>query len=365
MLERVLEETDLDSVTQAALGAAVGVAVMGRTTAPWKAALVGGMVATLPDLDVFIDKGNAVDDMLLHRAETHAFFWQLLVSPLIAAVIALLTRSFDRYGRWWLLVALALVTHSMLDAMTIYGTRVWLPFSATPVGQGSLFIIDPLYTLPLLIGVLITAFKRSGRTFANTAGLVLSTGYALWSVAAQAYVTEVVENSPQAQGLGGEQIMVTPTPFNTVLWRVVLMRDDHYEEGFYSLLDPLVAADRPLKFTQYDRGRNLEARTREFDYANAIRDFSKGFYVLADDGRYLSISDLRMGQHPYYAFNFLFAEHHSEPVVAITPKRIARRIPFEPGIQWLWQRMLGMDVAPPGTEYREVSNRNDNPSGDT
>ncbi len=355
----------MDSVTQAALGAAVGVAVMGKTTAPWKAALVGGVVATLPDLDVFIDKGNAVEDMVLHRAETHAFFWQLLISPLLAAAIALLTRSFDRYGRWWLLVALALVTHSVLDAMTIYGTRIWLPFSATPVGQGSLFIIDPMYTLPLLLGVLITVIRRSGRTVANTAGLAVSTGYALWSVAAQAHVTQVVEQAVQARGLSAEQIMVTPTPFNTLLWRIVLMHEDRYEEGFYSLLDPIVAGDRPLEFAQHDRGNKLDERTRDFDYANAIRDFSKGFYVLADDGRYLSISDLRMGQHPYYAFSFQFAEHHSEPLVAIEPKRIARRIPFEPGIKWLWQRMLGMDVAAPGTEYHEVSKRSDNPPADT
>jgi len=33
----------MDSLSQLALGAAVGVAVMGRRTAPWKAALWGGL----------------------------------------------------------------------------------------------------------------------------------------------------------------------------------------------------------------------------------------------------------------------------------------------------------------------------------
>ncbi len=74
----------MDSVTQAALGAAVGVAVMGRSRPVWQSALAGAVVGTLPDLDVFIDKGDPIRNMVLHRAETHALFWQALASPFIA-----------------------------------------------------------------------------------------------------------------------------------------------------------------------------------------------------------------------------------------------------------------------------------------
>ena len=48
----------MDSLTQIALGSAVGVAVMGRRTAVWKAALWGAIGGTLPDLDTFIDHGD-------------------------------------------------------------------------------------------------------------------------------------------------------------------------------------------------------------------------------------------------------------------------------------------------------------------
>ena len=81
----------MDSLSQFALGAAVGVAVMGRRIAPWKAALWGGGLGTLPDLDALIDHGDPVRNMVLHRAETHALFWQTLASVPIAAVIASLT----------------------------------------------------------------------------------------------------------------------------------------------------------------------------------------------------------------------------------------------------------------------------------
>ena len=73
----------MDSVTQLALGAAVGVAVMGRRTAVWKAALWGGIAGTLPDLDVFIDHGDALRNMTMHRGASHALFWLALASPLI------------------------------------------------------------------------------------------------------------------------------------------------------------------------------------------------------------------------------------------------------------------------------------------
>ena len=65
----------MDSLSQFALGGAVGVAVMGRRSAVWKAAMWGAMTATLPDLDPFIDHGDPISNMTLHRADSHALFW--------------------------------------------------------------------------------------------------------------------------------------------------------------------------------------------------------------------------------------------------------------------------------------------------
>jgi inner membrane protein len=339
----------LDSVTQAALGAAVGVAAMGRTRPVWQSALAGAVIGTLPDLDVFIDEGDPIRNMVLHRAETHALFWQMLAAPVIAGVLALVTRTGALFGRWWLLVLLGLFTHSILDAMTVYGTQLALPFSSHPFGLGSLYIIDPMYTLPLLLGLILALLLRApNRLRWNAAGLTVSAMYAVWSVGAQALVTNRVQAVPEARPLSPDRILVTPTPFNTLLWRVVLLHDDHYQEGFYSLLDPLREPSRPMRFEKFQRRDDLDRRTRDFADANLIRAFSKGFYSLADDGRHIQITDLRMGQHPYYAFSFAFAEHHSEPLVPITPLRITNRMPIDPGLDWLWRRLQGMDVSAPG-----------------
>ena len=122
----------MDSLSQIALGAAVGVAVMGRRTAVWKAALWGAVAGTLPDLDVFIDHGDPIRNMVLHRAETHAPFWLTLFSLPFATLVAWLSGERALWRRWWLAMWGALVTHPLLDGMTVYGTQLGLPFSNHP-----------------------------------------------------------------------------------------------------------------------------------------------------------------------------------------------------------------------------------------
>ncbi len=330
----------MDSVSQIALGAAVGVAAMGRRTALWKAAAWGAVAGTLPDLDVFIDHGDAVRNMVLHRAETHAPFWLTLFSLPFAAAVAWLHGEQALWRRWWLALWLALVTHPLLDAMTVYGTRLALPFSDRPFGVGSIFIIDPLYTLPLLVGTGV-ALARSGLR-ANAAGLVLSTAYLGWGVAAQQHVERIARASLATQGIAAEQVLVTPTAFNSVLWRVLAVDGALYREGFYSLLD----ASPQIRFDGFDRGQALGASMAGIDSVRRIADFSRGFYKLSADGPELRITDLRMGQEPFYTFSFVVAREHSAPQ-AVTPRNAGERPDIGRALAWIWRRALGEQLPPP------------------
>ena len=335
----------MDSLSQIALGAAVGVATMGRRTAVWKAALWGAVAGTLPDLDVLIDHGNPVHDMVLHRAETHAPFWLTLFSLPLAAAVARLHGEGALWRRWWLAIWLALVTHPLLDAMTVYGTQLALPFSNHPYGVGSVFIIDPLYTLPLLLGAgwALASKGRSRGLAANLAGLVLSTAYLGWGVAAQQQVERIARTSLAAQGITAEQLLVSPTAFNSLLWRVVAVAGDHYHEGFYSLRD----AEPRLAFDRFDRGTALAAELQGVDAVQRIAAFSKGFYKLRQDGDRLLISDLRMGQEPAYLFTFDVARRHSPAAALATPVQVGLRPDLARGLPWLWRRMWGEPLPPP------------------
>lgn len=334
----------MDTVTQFALGAAVGVAVLGRRTALWKAALWGGVCGTLPDLDVVIDHGDPVSNMTMHRAETHALFWLTLAAPLIAALIARVQRADGvPYARWWLMVWLALVTHPLLDAMTVYGTQLGLPFTDFPYAVGSIFIIDPLYTLPLLIGLgLALARRRPGY---NAAGLVLSSAYLAWSVLAQQHVSAVATQQARAQGIQIERLLVTPAPFTTLLWRVVIVSPDgHYHEGFRALLDD---ADDAIAFDRHARGTPLLAALQDHPPVARMHWFARGFVKLELTGNRVVLSDLRMGLEPTYTFAFVVARTQSPTLVPATPTSAGRRPDVPRVLAWMARRLRGELLPPP------------------
>jgi len=335
----------MDSLSQIALGAAVSVAVLGRRTAVWKAALWGAVAGTLPDLDVLIDQGDAIRNMVLHRAQSHALFWLTLFSLPFSALVARLHGEWGLLRRWWLALWLVLVTHPLLDAMTVYGTQLALPFSNYPFGVGSIFIIDPLYTLPLLVGVIWALASGTGPRGrgANVVGLLLSTGYLAWSFAAQQQVTQIAQAALVRQGIAAEHLLVTPTPFNTVLWRVVVVAGDDYFEGFYSLLD----AQPQIEFDRFSRGKALAAELQHIDGVQRLTAFTKGFYKLEQRANRLLISDLRMGQEPNYSFSFAVAEEHSPTVALAQPEKIAAAFDIARGLNWLWRRAWGERLAPP------------------
>jgi len=338
----------VDSVSQIALGAAVGVAVMGRRTAVWKSALWGGVCGTLPDLDAFIDHGDAVLNMTRHRAESHALVWLTLASPAIAWAVARAAREPGLFRRWWLAVWAVLVTHPLLDAMTVYGTQLALPFSDHPYGVASLFIIDPLYTLPLLVG--LGAALRGGPAALrwNAIGLALSTAYVGWSVFAQQQVSAVVrETLAMRDGANARdaRILVTPTAFNTLLWRVVVMHDDRYEEGFRSLLDRTPT----MRFDAFPNGRALYETVRTIPAVERMARFTHGFFRVAEaDGR-LVLTDLRMGQEPWYAFSFVVAARGNPGLHPVVPVNVGGRrgIDVAASLRWLRLRALGTELAPP------------------
>lgn len=331
----------MDSISQAALGAAVGVAVMGRHQAAWKAALWGAVVGTLPDLDALVDHGDPVSNMTFHRAESHALFWLTLATTPIALAIARLNGQVPLWRRWWVAVWLALVTHPLLDAMTVYGTQLLLPFSDHPVALGSIFIIDPLYTLPLLAGVALALRRRDARGRAwNAAGLGLSCAYLAWTAVAQAWVRHDVDAALAMRGLPAERVLVTPAPFNSLLWRVVVVgADGRYHEGFRSLLD----GARALQLDAFDQGRALiTGPLAQRWHVQRLLWFSRGFHKAAQTEAGVVITDLRMGQEPGYVFAFVFG-----PGDTSLPRAAGGRLDLSRGLRWLGPRMLGADLPPP------------------
>jgi inner membrane protein len=155
-----------------------------------------------------------------------------------------------------------------------------LPFSDYPVGLGSIFIVDPLYTLPLVVGM--AAWWRWRDRAATRglrwvhAGLALSTLYLGWSVFAQTQVTAAVQRSLVGTPLAGQPVLVTPSPLNTLLWRVVVMDNGGYHEGFRSLFD----RDAAVALERHASDDQLLTHVKDDWAVRRLEWFTKGFYAV-------------------------------------------------------------------------------------
>jgi inner membrane protein len=236
----------------------------------------------------------------------------------------------------------------------VYGTQLLLPLTDTPYGVGSLFIVDPAYTLPLLLGVLAAcAVARRSGTLAlrlNALGLLLSTAYIGWSVAAQAHVMGLARETLAAQGLAADRVLVTPAPLNTLLWRVVVVDEasNRYREGFYGFLDAPSTPAQRISFDTYARGNALAAELAGLDGVQRIQAFSKGFWAMEEREGRVRITDLRMGQAPHHVFNFEVAERRAGGLQPLQPA-VAAGGRGDPGagLSWLWRRVQGEPLPPP------------------
>ena len=334
----------MDSVTQIALGAAVGEAVM-KNKVGRKASLWGAICGTLPDLDVLIPFGDPVSDFTFHRAESHSFFYMTLATPLIVWMITRIHPQTKEYRwRWALLVWLALITHSLIDSHTVYGTQIFLPFSNFPVGWSTIFVIDPLYTIPLLIGTISFFYLKRAPGLAyrmNILGLILSTLYLAWSVGLQSHVSDLARESLQKQNIHANQLITGPAPFNTLLWRTVAMTDSGYAEGFYSIMDDT----DDIRFTQY-RSENKLLKPLQDEWAvKRLQWFSKGFYKVSRLEDDIIFSDLRMGLEPLYFFSFAVGKIGPDGTIPQEARQVdPPAFDMNQSMSRLWHRIWDKDV---------------------
>jgi inner membrane protein len=168
----------VDPLSQAVLGATAAQSGASRKEVR-VAAVVGLLGGMAPDLDVLIRSSR--DPLLFleyHRHFTHALAFIPAGSLLVTAVCyVLFARRHLSFGRTWLYAALGFATHGLLDACTTYGTQLLWPFSDARVAWNVISIIDPLFTVPILLLVVFAAARRWPRM--AMIGLAWSIAYPL------------------------------------------------------------------------------------------------------------------------------------------------------------------------------------------
>ena len=152
----------MDPITQGTLGAVLSQSVSNKKTLGI-IGLIGFLSGLAPDLDIFI---RSEKDPLLflefHRQFTHSLIF-IPFGGFICAVCLffLISKRLNiSFKDTWISATLGYATHGLLDACTSYGTLLFWPFTQTRIAWNSISIIDPLFTIPLFILIILAGFKQ-------------------------------------------------------------------------------------------------------------------------------------------------------------------------------------------------------------
>lgn len=285
----------MDSVTQIVLGAAVAELVAGKQMGN-KAAMWGAIAGTIPDLDVFIRAvAHPIDGEHIHRGFSHSILFALMASPILAWITHRLYKRRYEQRKWMWLFFWSIITHPMLDMFTNYGTQFFWPFDWR-ISFNSVFVIDPLYTLPFGILLSIALFLKKDsplRSKLNKIGIIYSSFYLLWCLSAKLIILNRSDDYFAQAGIKAENTIVTPMPFTSFYWMLLTEDQENYYVGYKSILYPFKSDD--INIVPKNKKLLKEFDWAHFDYKQKLKYISKGYYALEKQGDTIHFYDMRFG----------------------------------------------------------------------
>ena len=288
----------MDPLTQGLLGGALAQSAADDDKA--RPAAIVGFTAALPaDFDILI--GSAGDPLLnieFHRHFTHSLAFIPIGALIVAPLLWLVLRKHLSFRQVYLYALLGFATSGLLDACTSYGTHLLWPFSDERISWSIIAIVDPVFTLVLLIALAIGFRYRKHRP--SRIGLTLAGAYLLLGLWQQHNALESAELLAAQRGHEVERILIKPTLGNLVLWRSV------YQSGDRFYVDAIRVGPGPNRVY---RGESAPLFVLARDRADLppdstlARDIERFFrlsegYVVPDPGRENVLIDVRYSMLP-------------------------------------------------------------------
>jgi len=281
----------MDSLTQIVLGASVGEFVLGRKIGN-KAILYGAIGGTIPDLDVLASHfTDTVTSLAIHRGFTHSFAFAVIFAPFFSWLVT----RYEKYKNkkhWAWFFFWIFITHPFLDSHTTWGTQLFWPIDIR-LAFKTIFVIDPLYTLPFLTFLILTMFqKRTSRKrrLYNGIGLSLSTAYLALTFILKFYAIQRFETALANQNIEYKQLDTRPSALNTILWNANVETEENYLLADYSFFDT-----KPIEFEVYPKNHQLLGNLAENEKVVRMINISEGWFTIIKKDGLLYYNDLRFG----------------------------------------------------------------------
>ncbi|MFP4472046.1 MAG: metal-dependent hydrolase [Bacteroidales bacterium] len=336
----------MDSLTQVVLGAATGEAVLGKKLGN-RAVLWGAFAGTLPDLDVipgmFLDTS---DRLLFHRGFSHSIVFVIVATAFFSWLFGRIYRKKEiTHGEWAVFFGMIFTVSILIDAFTTYGTQLLWPLKYR-FEFNTIFVVDPLFTLPLLITTVWLMFRRKEsalRRKLNRAGILISVIYLLFTIVNKQVMNGIFEQSLKEQGIGFSEIRTNPTAMNQILWTAVAETENGFYTGYYSYFDD----DRKISFDYDHRNESLIGPFTNYPPVEKILRFTKDYYTVERLGQDFLVNDLRFGEvrnwetgRGQYIFQYKISLDKGQVVVDEVEKSFGNATEL---LAQLWQRMLGKE----------------------
>jgi inner membrane protein len=210
----------MDPITHAALGAASAQIFFGKYNKhiPWQ---VGALAGMAPDLDVlFALNNNPLSLEYWHRNFTHS----LSFIPIGGMIVALFLVCFPHFRKHWKITIgsslIAYATHSILDALTSYGTLLLWPWNDSRISWDIVAIIDPMFTVPLILGTIWSVIFQNSRAIALA--FVFCSTFLLFNFVQHHRALEAVNQYAKANHLGIQLPRVIPKLASSTHWRAII-----------------------------------------------------------------------------------------------------------------------------------------------
>ena len=219
----------------------------------------------------------------------------MILAPLLGWLLTRIYKKEDASWRdWSLLIFLALFTHALLDCFTTWGTQLFWPLDYRIAWQ-SIFVIDPVYTVPFLVCVVWLMFKDRkslARRNLNLIGLTLSTLYLCLTLVNKERMNRNFESILKSQNIAYSRYETKPTPLNNILWAVTAETESGFYIGYHSFLDR--TRNVPLFF--FPKNHNRLTTVEQADKIRKLLAITNGYYTVEAMTDGLLVNDLRFGQ---------------------------------------------------------------------
>jgi inner membrane protein len=269
----------MDFITQNLLGAAAAQAAFSKSLGR-RATWLGALGGALPDFDFLLRSfADPAFPPEFHRHFTHAIVF-IPVGGLLATLPFLFSK-FVRQKFWQAYAAatLACATHALLDCCTSYGTMWYWPFTNRREGWDLIAIIDPLFTIPLLIGVFIAWRRRVA--YPAIIALLWCTFYMGLGVVQRQRALGAQRELAQQRGHTIDRGRVFPTIGSLLFWRSVYQSQEQlWADGvrLASIGSPQVTEGRSLPLARFeDLPEHVRAMPRVGEVFRKVSNFADGY----------------------------------------------------------------------------------------